>query len=81
MAVEAEWANSILEIGYERVLESDEREELVALVEQYVADAADAGIDVAQAKESLKNECLDIAPIIEPFPRVLKRVLRNLARG
>lgn len=81
MAVEVEWANSILDIAYEGAVGPDERSELILLLDGYLKEATAAGIDVDTARTSLKNEILDIAPVIEPLPRVLKRVLRNQRVG
>ena len=73
----ADWAGSILEIAYEEKLDIETRAELIGVIEAYIAEAVRSGIDAENAKLSLRNEILDIAPVIEPFPRVLKRVLRN----
>ena len=75
------WANSILDIAYEGGLGVDERAELVLLISAYLNDATVAGLNADSAMTSLKHEILDIAPVIEPFPRILKRVLRNQRVG
>ena len=70
------WASSILKIAYERDLGTEEHAELISHLERYLVEAAGLGIDGEIAKTDLMNEVLDIAPVIEPFARVLKRVLR-----
>ncbi|MDI7776514.1 hypothetical protein [Asticcacaulis sp. EMRT-3] len=70
------WASSILKIAYDRDLSIDEHAELVNHLAAYVDEAQGFGIDSEIAKTTLMNEVLDIAPIIEPLARVLKRVLR-----
>lgn len=71
-----EWASSILKIAYDRDLSIDEHGELVNHLAAYLNEAQGFGIDPESAKTTLLNEVLDIAPVIEPFARVLKRVLR-----
>lgn len=73
----ADWAISIIKVGYERPLDDEEQRELVVQIKGYLADANRNGMELEAAKTSLMNEILDIAPVIEPFHRVLKRVLRD----
>lgn len=70
------WAVSILKIAYERDLSVEQQAELVGHIENYLGEARGLSIETETAKNALMNEVIDIAPVIEPFPRVLKRVLK-----
>lgn len=72
------WAITALDMAFTPKLDEESRDEAVALILRYLADATAKGVTIDHARTALYNEFLDTMPVIEPLRPLLKRVLRGL---
>lgn len=73
------WAITALDMAFRPNLGEERRDEAVALILRYFADAAAKGATIDHARTALYNEFLDTMPVIEPLRPLLKRVLQGLS--